>query len=237
MSNLPASGDESAKRPSTIARIWEVLNRDIGSFKRGGPKSPTNEPELAKSDGPTQESLPPQLVEPTVASEVDTRQIDRLRFRREVMDWRDRYHFAVTMEAMRASELLAVVVKKEIDDSSVLRRVFTKPASEVLESQIASCVELAMVRKRYEEEVALRKNLLRWFPGRHIPAMYPFFWPRVEWDTRLVLKFKASNLSQIQAVLIDLILGDKGVAAVHRDWATRFANQMLEMRDVEPDSV
>lgn len=237
MSNLPASSDESAKRPSALARFWEILNRDIGSFKRGATKGCTNEHEVAKSEEPIRESLPPQSVEPAVASEVDTRHIDRLRFRREVMDWRDGYHFAVTREAILASGMLADVVKMELNDSSVLRRVLAKTASEVLESQIESCIELAIRRKRHEEEEALRKNLLRWFPGRHIPAMYPFTWPKLEWDARLVLKFKASNLSQIQAVLNDLILGDKGLAAVHRDWATRFANQVLEMRDVEPDSV
>ena len=237
MSNLPASGDESVKRPSALARLWEILNRDIGSFKRGGTTSRTNEHEVAKSEGPIQERLSPQSVEPAVATEVDTRHIDRLRFRREVMDWRDGYHFAVTREAILASGMLADVVKKELNDSSVIRRMFAKTASEVLESQIESCVELAMRRKRHEEEVALRKNLLRWFPGRHMPAMYQFTWPKLEWDARLDLKFKASNLSQIQAVLNDLILGDKGLAARHRNWATQFANDLLEKRDAEPDSV
>jgi hypothetical protein len=237
MRNLPASRDQGAKRQSTMAKIWAILNRDISSFKTMGAKSSPNERDVEKTEVPVLESTPPEVAEPAVKSEVNSRQIDRLRFRREVMNWRDGYHFAVTLEANRASTVLSDMVKKKLDESSVLGRFFSKSASDILAWQIESCVESALARTRQEEEAALRKRLLQWFPDRPVPSIYPFIWPKLEWDTRLTLKFKSSNLIQIQAALNDLILGDKGLAAMHRDWATRFANQLLEMRNVESDSV
>ena len=62
-------------------------------------------------------------------------------------------------------------------------------------------------------------------------------WPKLEWDTRLALKFTADNREPILTVLGELILGENGLADRHRQWATQFADQFLERRYVQPDSI
>ena len=62
-------------------------------------------------------------------------------------------------------------------------------------------------------------------------------WPKLEWDTRLSLKFTADNRDRILTVLGELILGENGLADTHRQWATQYASQFLETPFVQPNSV
>lgn len=220
-----------------MGKLWEFLTRDVRTLKWWGQNKPAPEaddlsPPVLKT--PTES---PEAQTPEIVSEVDPQKIEGLRFRREVLDWRDEFHFEVTETASQAKKMLAEQVEHELASMSFLRRLFAKPASETLEVNIESCVRSPMRRTRKRQEAALRKRLLTWLPHREDSAIVRVMWPKLEWDTRLALKFTTGNREQIQAVLRELILGENGLADRHRHWATDFAGHILEMRYGRSDSI
>jgi hypothetical protein len=79
--------------------------------------------------------------------------------------------------------------------------LFTKPASEVLKNHIESCVRSPMRKTTQIEQAALRQHLLTWLPQCQESVSVSVMWPKLEWDTRLALKFTADNREPILTVL------------------------------------
>ena len=238
MNSPPSPAVDDGPRKGALGEVWAFLNRDVRTFKWWGQKKAR--PEADGVPPPDFRTLtePPKGPEPEVVSEVDPRQIEGLRFRREVLDWRDEFHFQVTETASRAMKSLAEQVEHELANMNFLRlRLFTKPASEVLERHIESCVRSPMRRTTHIERAALRQRLLTWLPHQQESVSIWVMWPKLEWDTRLALKFTANNRERILSVLGEMILGENGIADRHRQWATQHAGQILEMRYVRQDCV
>lgn len=225
MKKPPSPAVDDGPRKDLLGKIWKFLNRDIRTFNLIG-NLPA--PEFKLSTAPA----------PDIVSEVDPRQIEALRIRREVLDWRDEFHFQVTEAASQATKALEKRVDHELANMNFLRLwLFTKPASEVLEGHIESCVRLEMRGATQIQEAALRQHLLTWLPHRHEPASIRimFMWPKLEWDTRLALDFTADNRERILMVLGEMILGENGLADRYRQWANQYAGNILEMRHAQSD--
>lgn len=224
----PAVGDWP--RNGTLGKVWAFLNRDVRTFKRWRQNKPdpeTDDVRLAETKNLTEPLKEP---EPEVVSEVDPRQIEGLRFRREVLDWRDEFHFQVTESAAQANKTLVEQVEHELANMNFLRlRLLTKPASDVLECHIEACVRSPMRRTTQIEQAALRQRLLTWFPHRQETASIWAMWPKLEWDTRLALKFTADNRERILTILGEMILGENGLADQHRQLAIQYSAKILEM--------
>jgi hypothetical protein len=228
----PTVDDGRQKGP--LGELWALLNRDVRSFSWWRPKRAGQETDDVPPPGLKTQSAP----EPEIASEVDIRQIEGLRFRREVLDWRDEFHFQVTETASQAMKTLSEQVDHELANMNFIRlRLFKKPASEVLEGHIEFCVRSPMTRVTQFEQAALRRRLLVWLPHRQASPSIRVMWPKLEWDTGLALKFTADNRQQILTVLRELTLGEDGLADRHRQWATQYASHLLETRYVQSDSV
>lgn len=158
--------------------------------------------------------------------------------RREILDWRDDFHFQVTERASQATKALEKRVEHEFANRGFLRlRLFTTPSIEVLEDHIESCVKSEMQRISQIEEIALRQRLATWLPHRHGSVSIRIMWPKLEWDTRLALEFTDSNRAKILTTLGEMILGEDGLADRYRQWATQYASQILEMRHAQSDSI
>lgn len=223
----PAVDDESGQ--GILGRSLSFLSRSA----RGLRWQKKNLPEPGAGSEPPHEEPQPQ-----VASEVDPHRIESLHFRREVLDWRDEFHFRVTETAERAAKAMEEQVGHELSNMSVLRlRLFPKPASEVLDAHIASCVRSPLSATTRALQDDLRQRVTAWLPRRQEAPSIWIFWPRLEWQTRLALDFTADNRERILQSLGDLILGEGGLAGVHRQWATHYASQILEMRRAHCDSV
>ena len=234
MKSPPSPAVDDRLRKGTLSEVWAFLNRDVRTLKWWRQN---------KSGPATDDVAPPEFKtltesEPAIVSQVDPRQIEGLRFRREVLDWRDEFHFQVTETASQAKKALAEQVEHELANMNFFRLwLFTKPASEVLENQVESCVRSPMRKTTQIEQAALRQHLLAWLPQCQESVSISVMWPKLEWDTRLALKFTADNREPILTVLGELILGENGLADRHRQWATQFADQFLERRYVQPDSI
>src|SRR5450830_22188 len=100
-------------RKGALGEMWAFLNRDVRTFKwwrQNKAGAETNAALLPEFKSLTEKIKEP---EPKILSEVDPRQIERLRFRREVLDWRDEFHFQVAEMASQANKTLAEQVERE----------------------------------------------------------------------------------------------------------------------------
>jgi hypothetical protein len=237
MKSPPAPDLDEGAPKGTLGDVWAFLNRDVSTFRWWRQNKAGTEADAAPRPGANSLTATPKEPLPEVVSEVDDRQIEGLRFRRELLDWRDEFHYQVTETAFQGMRSLAEQVESELANMSFLRlRLFTKPASEVLERHIEACVRSPMRHTTQIEQATLRQRHLAWFPQQE-PATIWVVWPKLEWDSRLGLKFTADNQAQILTALGELLLGENGLADLHRQWATRYAGQILEMRHAQPDSV
>lgn len=236
MKNPASTAVDDRPRKGLLSEIWKFLNRDVRTFKWWQ----QNKTGTKTYDLPPPEFMPVTEPAPEIFSEVDPRQIEALRIRREVLDWRDDFHFRITEAASQATKEMEKRVEHELANMNFLRLwLFTKASSEVLEGHIESCIRLELRRATQSQEAALRQNLLTWLPHRHESAniRIMFMWPKLEWDTRLALDFTADNRERILTVLGEMILGENGLADRYRQWATQYAGHILEMRHARSGSI
>jgi len=173
-----------------------------------------------------------------IPSEVDPGLIEHLRFRRELLDWRDEFHFRVTECATQAEQALTEKVHQELSAMGFLRRrLFTLPACEVLADHIESAVRAPMRSTMQAQQATLNARLQSWFLDREQSPRHFVMFPKLEWDTRLSLKLTADNREHILAELHQLILGSNGIADAHRQWATDHAAQIQQRYHAQPDPV
>ncbi len=238
MNRLNTSSPADLPRATPIGKLWRFLNRDIRTFKWWGQDtkvSQSNHATLTEFHGKTEAR---KVTEVAIRSEIDPRKIASLILRRDVLDWRDEFHFNVTEAASQSRNSLASKIDYELSTISFFRnRVFTKSARELLEDHIESCVRSPMKNILLLEQVTLGQRLQRWLPSRYEPVSIWIMWPKLEWDTRLELKFTVENRDQILGALHDLILGVNGLADRHRQWANEYTTQILEKHHVVSNSI
>jgi len=216
----------------TLTKIWAFLNRDVRTLTLRSLNKARPETDVVVNRDYQ------RLAEPEIVSRMDPRQIEALRFRREVLDWRDEFHFQVTETAAQAKRMLAEQVENELANMNFMRlRLFTKPAREVLEGHIQSCVRTPLRKTVQIQQAALRIHLQTWLPQCQESVSISVMWPKLEWDTHLALKFTTDNRVSILKVLSELITGENGLADKHRQWATQYSDQILERRYAQPDSI
>ena len=234
MNQPPSPAVDDGARKSLLGELWSFLNRDVRTFRWWQ----RNTPDTIAQDLSLQKPMLGTGPAPEIISEVNPKQIEALRIRREILDWRDDFHFQVTEKALQAKKALENRVEHEFANMGFLRlRLFTKPSIEVLEDHIESCVKSEMQRFSRIEETALRQRLATWLPHRHESVSIWIMWPKLELDTRLALEFKDGNRAQIMTALDEIILGENGLADRYRRWANQYASQILEMRHAQSDSI
>ena len=219
------SAADAEPRHSAAGQVWAFLKRDIRTFRWWGTNGASSDadgvPEARQNalDAPDHE----------ISSEVDPALIEHLRFRRELLDWRDEFHFRVTECATQAKQALAVQVDQKLSTMGFLRRrLFALPATEVLADHIESAVRAPMRSTLQVQQSTLNAHLQKWFQDGE-PSLRCFvMFPKLEWDTRLSLKLTADNRERILDELDQLLLGPNGMADTHRQWATDHASQIQQ---------
>jgi len=161
MKSLSSSPVEDRPKKGALSEIWAFLNRDVRTLKwwtknKAAPETDVVAPlEFRKLEVP----------EPEIVSKVDPRQIEVLRLRREVLDWRDEFRFQLTETASQAIKTLAEQVEHELANMNFWRlRLFSKPVSEVLENQINSCVRSPMKKARSGGKIRAKSVIDSRFP-------------------------------------------------------------------------
>ena len=210
-----------------IESLWSslltFLRRDIRSFWRGPiPKLLTVNLSMAE----------PVWPEP-LASELDVKKLERIEFRRSVLDWRDWFCVHIGAVANESFSQFANHVEDEVSRVGIFRTIFTKPAGEILQPPFNAIFRAELINAVKEADRRLAQLLLKW------PATdWPHFSVAEQYfDDRLAciaeLGFKANNQEEILERVKEMIFEDEGLVETYRGQVINIAGKLIRTSEAE----
>lgn len=205
---------------TAFVRAVEFLRRDVRSFL----------PSWKHPEGAEQETAITGSPDLTLPSFVDFGTVDYLAFRREVLDWRDGFHARVTVTAIALRDSFARRIRRDLADVSILRRVLTRPAYEMLQNPFIQVVRVPMMAAVQREQLKLDEMAKKWLLQAPRDLTFPTLWSESECRCLGDIDFTPKNEKRILEKIEALILGDNGVVDRYRTHATNIARRMIEER-------
>jgi len=213
-----------SRTQSLWSSLLSFLRRDLSSFRGASiPKLP--EVSLSTAEPAWLEQL---------ASELDVKKLEQIRFRRAVLDWRDGFCVHIGAVANRSFRQFASHVDDEVGRVGLIQSLFfTKPAGEVLQTPFSTFVLADLVKAVKEAERSLAEILSKW-PGTIWP---PFSFTEQYFDRCLAciddLGFKANNQEEIFERVENLIFDDEGLVETYRRQATSLVRKLIRISEAE----
>jgi hypothetical protein len=205
-----------------IKSLWlnllSFLRRDLRSF-RGGSRQELPNANVGK---PAPEQLDP------LPSEINFQKLDQLRFRRDILDWRDEFHVRIGALAEELFSQFSSYVENKVAEVGIFRRLFTKPAGEILQTPFDDLVRVELTKRVKEAEESLAQILSKW-PTTIWP---PFSFTEQNLDSRLAcldeIGLKPTNQEEILDRMDNLISGEGGLVETYRSHATSIARKLIQ---------
>lgn len=200
-------------------KLWGFLKRDVRSFF-GFQSSLTPS---ANSEYVLADQLEP------LPSRVDPQKLDRIRFRRALLDWRDEFCVQFSNSASDLSGRFESQIEDELQEVGLFRKVLPKPAGELLEEKFNSQVRFRLLARARQAEKDLSLLLSKW--SLQVP---PALFFRDQWpNARFVatfgeVGFKPANRNEILEILESLILGEQGILPTYLAQATSMTRNLIE---------
>lgn len=76
-------------------------------------------------------------------------------FRREVLDWRDNFHAAVTITVARLQDAFIQQMHAELGNTNLFRKMLARPSDEILQDSFVRIVRLPLITALRKEEAKL----------------------------------------------------------------------------------
>ena len=164
----------------------------------------------------------------SLPSEINFQKLDHLRFRRDVLDWRDEFHVQIGALAEELFSQFSSYVENQVAEVGIFRRLFTKPAGEILQTPFDDLVRVNLMKKVKEVEECLSHILSKW-PATTWP---PFSFTEQNLDSRLAcldeLGLKPTNQEEILDRIDNLIAGEGGLVEAYRNNATSISRDLIK---------
>lgn len=207
-------------------KIGAFLKRDVKSFFSRDDKARTGNEQMEAGSQPVASTLADIPVE----SLVDFSKLADLAFKREVLDWRDNFHAAVTITASRLQDTFIEQVDAELAKTNLFRKVVARPSNEILQDHFSRIVCLPLIAALRKEEAELNATAEKWALGGKVDLAFEI----VELDAVCAslddLAFKPSKKNLILARIRTLILGPAGIAECLRDQGTSLSGKLMEAK-------
>lgn len=165
--------------------------------------------------------------------ELDVQKLDYVQYRRQILDWRDEYVVQLLADGKEIFRQFSEYVEKEADEVGILRKLFAKPAAEVLEDEFFTLVRSPLADRVKTAEAQL---------GRLIQSRIltqPQSWSLMveEVDSSLSvlgdLGFRPSNLEELLSKLKHLVLGERGIIDCYLKRAQAVSQFHLQATDAK----
>ncbi len=213
----------NSKAPKTaVDKAVSFLRRDVRSFLPGWNEPAGAKQETVESD--SQDYPVPSLVDPAI--------VDHLAFRREVLDWRDGFHARATQVAIELCNSFALKIRQDLANTSIFRRVLTRPAYDMLQDHFIRIVRVPMHQVIQQEQSELTELVRRWLPDTTLDMAFPAPWSESECKSLGNLDFTPKNEEVILRKIETMILGDSGIVDTYRTRATNLARNIIEERSL-----
>jgi hypothetical protein len=203
------------------------LNRDIKSFLPNGERDGDSE-EVGDAG---LESVAPTAAGVVVESLVDFNKLPNMAFRREILDWRDNFHADVTITISRLQESFVQQVRDELGDTSLFRKLITRPTDEVLQDIFIRIVRWPLVTILRKEEAKLNASAEKWDLIGKVNLVFDIRRLNAECAILHDLGFKPSNKNLILSRIQTLMLGPAGLAEHFRDQGLHLSRKLLEEKE------
>ncbi len=204
--------------PKELLRwVWKQLNRDIATFL------PTNGPQPRETAPAQLEGRP--AVRPSAS--VDHAQLTKLQSRRAILDWRDGFHIRATQRAQVLRDTFVDEINERLDGVGVVRRIFAKHASDVLQDLFIRTVRVPLFQYLTEEEHRLHSVLRNISARRQFGYIFEKDWSASECANLRDIRFKPANREKLRLEADSLILGESGLIRPFLVQADRIAQVLI----------
>lgn len=226
MNDLPDPREPHS--PPQDESLWDTtvafLKRDIRTFLPG------NRTEGQGASHPAIAGTAEAMATPPVEPLVDHHRLPCMAFRREVLDWRDNFHANVATTIIQLQSSFIQQIEAELGNTSMFRKLVTRPASEVLQDGFVRTVRLPLITALRKEEAALHACAQKWalFGKAHLEIDIRML--TAECDDLKDIGFKPSNRDLLVARMQALLLGPGGTEEQLREQGLHISRQLLEAR-------
>jgi hypothetical protein len=197
------------------SQMREFLSRDIRSFFKN---SRPNEENTTAEETPV--LTVPQLVCLT--------QLDRVKYRREVLDWRDEAIVKVGSAGRSAIHDFSKQVRRLLDEVPTWGRVFQKPANKVLKPKFDTKIRLILREEAVREVRRLAQLISEQGDNKpEIPSIKDY-WIDSQLNCIAKIGFKPANHGMIISDIAPLVNGDKGIVRMFQIQVINIAEQMIK---------
>lgn len=168
-----------------------------------------------------------------ISFELDVQRLDYIRYRREILDWRDEFTVQLLTQGKDFFRQFSEHVEKEADEVGILRKLFAKPAAEVLEDDFFMLVRAPLVDRAKAAESELAK-VIQCLPPVQLPDLSLAI---DEVDPLLSvlgdIRFRPSNQDELLAKLNDLVFGERGIVDCYLLRAHALSQALLQTLDAK----
>lgn len=223
-----------SRSPENLAKFegrWDktvaFLKRDIRSF------FPSEETKDEAANLPDTAAAPDALgqSERPIESLVDFGKLPDMAFRREVLDWRDNFHANVTNIITELKKAFVHQMDKELADTSVFRKLITRPSNEVLQDSFVLIVRMPLIAALRKEEANLNACAQKWGLFGKADLAIHIRMLNSECASLHGIGFKLGNRSLIESRLQTLLLGPEGLAKHFCDQGLQLSRKLMETKE------
>lgn len=231
--NDPQTRTEPSKSPEK-SRVpegrWAItvafMRRDVKSFFPGDDSDGVSK-EL--NEAGCEPAVPASGI--PVESLVDFNKLPDLAFRREVLDWRDNFHAAVTITVARLQDAFIQQMHAELGNTNLFRKMLARPSDEILQDSFVRIVRLPLITALRKEEAKLNAIAEKWALFGKVELVFDSRKLNAECASLHDVGFKPSNQTLILSRIQVLMLGPAGVAEHFRDQGLHLSRKLLEAKE------
>lgn len=166
--------------------------------------------------------------------ELDVRKLDHIRYRRQILDWRDAFSVRLLTDGKDLFRQLSEQVDRRADEIGILQRLFAKPAAEVLKDNFFALVRIPLAERVNDAETQLEQLVrsLPLAPSRSLSLVIDDIDPSL--SILGDLDFTPSSQESILAKLNQLVFGERGIIDSYLQRAREIAHSLLRTLDARP---
>lgn len=210
------------RRMSVWQRLVALFRFDFRSAFGSTPRLPAPETGTAEQD----EQMP-------LPFELDVQKLNYVQYRRRILDWRDEFAVQMLADGQEIFRQFSEYVEKEADEVGILRKLFAKPAAEVLEDKFFTLVRSPLADRVRTAEAQLGKVI----QSRALAQSPSLSLSVEEVDPSLSILgdrgFRPSNQEEILSKLNHLVFGEHGVIDCYLQRAQAISLSLLQATDAK----
>lgn len=213
---------ETNNNNSFLSAVMAFLNRDIFSFFKGARTSKIALEAINTHQLPLADSFSPLL------AELDVKQLEQIRYRREILDWRDESIVKLSLTGSDVLKEFSTQMNDVLNSVSIWRRIKAQTANEVLRDMFDNSVRSKIRDQALHARVLLINIIAKQCYEKTDISELIDNWPDKELVCIEKYGFKLSKQNQILSALELLVTDEKGIVKMFQDQIIEMSKNLLK---------